>query len=87
MKLFFYKSILIFFLFLIGFHFSFSHVVKKLKSEIKSVVSKEKAEEFKIQIKKEMQKATEKENYIKPKDAIIINKFLEKIRIDLEKNK
>ena len=34
-----------------------------------------------------MQKATEKENYIKPKDAIIINKFLEKIRIDLEKNK
>ena len=87
MKLFFYKSILIFFLFLIGFHFSFSHVVKKLKSEIKSVVSKEKAEEFKIQIKKEMKKATEKENYIKPKDAIIINKFLEKIRFDLEKNK
>ena len=34
-----------------------------------------------------MQNAINKENYIKPEDAVIINKFIEKIRNDLKKNK
>ena len=34
-----------------------------------------------------MQNAINKENYIKPEDALIINKFIEKIKNDLNKNK
>ena len=87
MKTFFYKSILIFFLFLAAFHFSFGYVVKKIKIELEYNLSKEKLEEFKIKIKEEMQNAINKENYIKPEDALIINTFIEKVKSDLEKNK
>ena len=51
MKSFFYKSILVFFLFLAAFHFSFGYVVKKIKAELHSTLSKEKSEEFKIKIR------------------------------------
>ena len=34
-----------------------------------------------------MENAINKKDYIKREDAIIINKFLEKIKFDLEKNK
>ena len=87
MKLFFYKTLVVFFLFLLAFHLSFGYFAKKIKSEFRSYISKEKAEEFKIKIREEIQNATNKENYIKPQDAIIINKFFEKIKSDLEKNK
>tara|TARA_A100000164_G_scaffold251326_1_gene223745 strand:+ start:491 stop:754 length:264 start_codon:yes stop_codon:yes gene_type:complete len=87
MKLFFYKSILVFFLFLTAFHFSFGYVVKKIEKNIETNISKEKAEEFKSLIIDEMEKAIVKEDYIKPKDALIINKFIDKIKSDLNKNK
>ena len=87
MKLFFYKSILVFFLFLAAFHFSFGYVVKKVEKNIETNISKEKAEEFKSLIIDEMEKAIVKENYIKPKDALIINKFIDKVKSDLNKNK
>ncbi len=87
MKLFFYKSVLIVFLFLLTFHFSLGYLIKKIKTEIEMVVSKEKAEDLKIKIKEEMQNAIDKENFIKKDDAVLINKFIEKIKKDLEKNK
>ena len=87
MKLFFYKSILIFFLFLTAFHFSFGYIVKKIEKDIETTISKEKAEKFKILIRDEMKNAIQKDNYIKPEDAVIINEFIEKIKNDLNKNK
>ena len=39
MKSFFYKSILVFFLFLAAFHFSFGYVVKKIKIELEYTLS------------------------------------------------
>tara|TARA_B100001175_G_C19012394_1_gene404060 strand:- start:136 stop:399 length:264 start_codon:yes stop_codon:yes gene_type:complete len=87
MKLFFYKSILIFFLFLTAFHFSFGYIVKKIEKNIETSISKEKAEKFKILVREEMKNAIKKDNYINPEDAVIINEFIEKIKNDLNKNK
>tara|TARA_B100001996_G_C18649997_1_gene589017 strand:- start:1515 stop:1778 length:264 start_codon:yes stop_codon:yes gene_type:complete len=87
MKLFFYKSILIFVLFLTAFHFSFGYLVKKVKTEFNSVISKEQLEKAKNKIRDEMQNAVKKDSYIKTEDAIIINKFINKIKSDLEKNR
>ncbi len=86
MKLFFYKSVLIVFLFLLTFHFSIGYMIKKVKTEIGIAISKEKAEDLKIKIKEEMQNAIDKENFIKKEDAVLINKFIEKIKKDLKKN-
>ena len=44
MKIFFYKSILVFFLFLLAFHFSLNFAVKSIKREFENIISKEQAE-------------------------------------------
>ena len=87
MKIFFYKSILVFALFILAVHFSFGIITKELKREYSKLISKEKLEGLKIKIREEMLNAINKENYIKPEDALIINQYLEKIKNDLEKNK
>ncbi len=87
MKIFFYKAALVFFLFIIAFHLSFGYAVKKIKTEIKNTISKNKVEEFKFKARKEMLSAVEKKNLIDPDDARLINKFLNKVISDLEKNK
>ena len=87
MKIFFYKAVLVFFLFIIAFHLSFGYAVKKIKTEIKNTISKNKVEEFKFKARKEMLSAVEKKDLIDPDDARLINKFLNKVISDLEKNK
>ena len=86
MKIFFYKSILIFFLFLIGFHYSFNYVVKTTKRYIDNSLSKEKIEHIKTKIKDEMKVAVNKDKFISAEDANLINQFLDKIFKDLNKN-
>ena len=87
MKIFFNNAALGFFLFIIAFHLSFGDAVKKIKPEIKNTISKNKVEEFKFKARKEMLSAVEKKNLIDPDDARLINKFLNKVISDLEKNK
>ena len=87
MKLFFYKSVLVFFLFLLAFHLSYGYVSKKIDYLINEKVSKDSIEIIKEKIKNEMKVALTKENYIKPEDAVLINNFLDKIKSDLNKNK
>ena len=87
MKIFFYKSLLVFFLFLVAFHFSFSYVFKKSKSEINNLISKDKLEVLKNKIREEMKSATVKDDYINKEDAVLLNKFLDKIKSDLKKYK
>mgnify|MGYP003975287761 FL=1 len=85
MKIFFYKSLLIFFLFLIAFHFSFNYVVKQVKINIENNFSKEKIEDIKNKLRNEMQVAVTKDDFISKEDAELINKFLNKIKTDLNK--
>ena len=83
MKIFFYKSILVLFLFLIGFHYSINYVVKSVKKEIEENISKERVELLKNKIKSEMQTAIDKKVFISKEDAELINNFLKKINNDL----
>ena len=86
MKIFFYKSVLILFLFLIGFHYSFNYVVKTTKRYIESTISKENIEHIKKKIKDEMKVAVNKDKFISTEDANLINQFLDKVFKDLDKN-
>ena len=87
MKYFFYKSLIIFFLFLIAFHFTFALAYKKIMTEINNSFSKDNIEKIKNKLKSEANNAIEKDVYIKPEDAKIINKLIEKIKSDLSKSK
>jgi hypothetical protein len=86
MKIFFYKSILIFTLFILSVHFSFSIITKKLKSQYSHFISEEGIRALKIKIREELKNGSEKDILINPDDALLINKFLKKIKSDLEQN-
>jgi len=86
MKIFFFKSILIFFLFFISFHLTFNIAIKKINQKIFEITTKENVEKIKNQIRDEMKSAIAKDNYISKDDAKLISSFFKKIMKDLEIN-
>ena len=60
---------------------------KKLKTELTNSFSNEKILMLKSKIKNEMNDAINKDVYIKPDDAKLINDFINKIKTDLNKGK
>ena len=56
-------------------------------TEINNSFSKDNIEKIKNKLKSEANNAIEKDVYIKPEDAKIINKLIEKIKSDLSKSK
>ena len=54
MKLFFYKSVLVLVLFVIGIHFSFSLIKNNLKRDYDKLISKENVENIKNKIEKNL---------------------------------
>tara|TARA_X000001036_G_scaffold352373_1_gene333532 strand:- start:524 stop:712 length:189 start_codon:yes stop_codon:yes gene_type:complete len=60
---------------------------KNIKTELKDNFSKEKVLILKSKIKNEMNDAINKDVYIKPDDAKLINDFINKIKTDLNKGK
>ena len=85
MKIFFYKSILVFTLFVLAIHFSFGLIKKDLKREYTNLISKEKVEDIKNKIREELKSGVQKEVLINPEDAKLLNAFLKKLKSELEK--
>ena len=85
MKIFFYKSVLVFALFILAIHFSFGLIKKDLKREYTNLISKEKVEDIKNKIREELKNGAEKEVLIDPEDAKLLNNFLIKLKSELEK--
>ena len=83
MKLFFYKSVLVFFLFIIAIHFSFGLIKNELKREINKISSKENVDQIKEKIREEIKDGLDKERYLNQEDARLLNDFLNKIKSEL----
>ena len=86
MKLFIYKSIIVSFLVILIFKATIGSVIKNYEKKIYESFNKEKLEYVKEKIRGEINNALEKENYFSKEDAILINKFLTKIRDELSSN-
>ena len=84
MKIFFYKTITIFFLLFILYKLTIYNTYKKIKSELDFFYSKENVEYIKNKIKNEITKSLSKEKIINKDDAILLNKFINKIKDDLK---
>ena len=84
MKIFFYKTILVAIVFFIAFKLTIGSLINQTESKIRDLTSKESVEMIKIKIRKEMQNAIDKEDYINDNDAVLINNFLKKIRSELK---
>ena len=87
MKIFFYKSLLIFFLSFILIQFTINLAVKDFKEQVYELKSKKNIESLKNKIKEEIKSGIENENYLSDEDAQLINDFINKIQKELANKK
>ena len=83
MKLFIYKSLLVFFLIFLLFQLTIGSAIKNYEKKMDKYFSKQHLESVKSNIREEMKKATEKENYLNQEDAELIYKFLKKLEKEI----
>lgn len=84
MKIYFYKILTFFIIFFIFYKVTIGLTIKEIKSNIDFMASKENVEYIKKKLRDEIQNVDSKDRYISKEDAILINKFLNKIKSDLK---
>tara|TARA_B100001063_G_C16648018_1_gene494400 strand:+ start:333 stop:596 length:264 start_codon:yes stop_codon:yes gene_type:complete len=85
MKIFFYKALLVGFIFFVVFKLTFGSMISTFERKIYDLSSKENIEMVKEKIREEIKVAIEKDEFISKEDANLINNFFNKIRSDLNK--
>ena len=83
MKLFIYKALVAFFLIFLLFQLTIGALIRNYEEKLDSYLSKENLSHIKIKMRKEMKNAIEKENYLSPEDANLINNFLKKLQKEI----
>ena len=85
MKIFVYKTLFIFVSIFIIFQLTIGLKIKQIENKIEKFKSKENIENVKNKIRKELRSGIEKENYLTPEDAKLINEFINKLNKELSK--
>lgn len=78
-----YKTIIAVVALIIVFEFTVGKTLKKITSQTDILLTKDGRKQMVLSIKNEMNKAIEKENYLKEEERVLINKFIEKIKTEL----
>ena len=83
MRQFIYKTIIIIVALIIAFEFTIGKTINKFNQKADMVFSKEGRKGMVVTVKKEMQKAIDKENYLTEEERLLINNFINKIKNEL----
>ena len=78
-----YKTIIAVIALIVVFEFTVGKTLKKITSQTDIILTKDGRKQMVLSIKNEMKKAIEKENYLKEEERVLINKFIEKIKTEL----
>lgn len=79
MKIFIYKSMIITFLIVVIFNLTINKTIKKYEKKIFENINKEKIEYFKEKIRDEIKSSLQKDTILNEEDALLLNKFYQKI--------
>ena len=80
MKIFIYKSLIVFFLFILAFNLTINYKLRSYERDLKALASENNREKIKNKLKDEMKKAIEKDKYFTDEEKKLINDFLNKIK-------
>ena len=83
MKIFVYKVVFLMFCLFLLFNFTIGYQVRKIEDKILNISSKNKIEEFKVKLKKEIKSGLKKENIFQDDERELIRDFLQKIILEL----
>ncbi len=87
MRQFVYKTIIIILALIIAFEFTIGKTINKFNQKAEMIFSKEGRKGMVVTVKNEMQKAIDKENYLTEDERVLINKFIGKIKNELNSAK
>ena len=87
MKSFFYKLVLIIISTIIVYKLTIGEQINSIIDQVGLFSTKEGRKESVNKVRKEIKRATEKENYLSREDAILINNFINKIKNELKNAK
>ena len=87
MKSYIYKVVIAVIALIIVFEFTIGRKFEELNKITETFVTKEGRDRMIFSIKNEMEKAINKENYLTDDERVLINKFIEKIKNELEVSK
>ena len=83
MKVFIYKSLIVFFLVLVLFKITVGSLVNNYEKKISLILSKENLKGIENKLKREMQAGINKDKILDPEDAKLLNNFFKKIRKEI----
>ena len=83
MRIFIYKTLFIFLLIFITFHLTFNFAIRTVERKIDVIGSKENIEVYKEEIRKHLRNSINKDQLINKEDAILLRKFLDKIKSEI----
>ena len=83
MKTFVYKTLFIFVCIFLLFQLTIGVKLKQLNKELTELKSKKNIEIIKDKLRDELRNAINKENYLSPDDAKLINEFINKLKKEL----
>ena len=83
MKIFIYKSLFVFFLILILFKLTIGALVNNYQEKLEDFFSKEYINKVKIKVREEVKIGIEKERILSADDALLINKFINKLQKEI----
>ena len=83
MRQFIYKTIIVIVALVVAFEFTIGKTINKFNQKAEMVFSKEGRKGMVVTVKKEMQKAIDKENYLTEEERLLINNFINKIKDEL----
>ena len=83
MRGFIYKTIIIAFLFIIGFEFTIGKRIDPIVENIDKFTDEQGRKELVNKLRKEMRKGLEKENMLKEDDRVLIYKFFNKLKSEI----
>ena len=84
MKIFFYKTLLVAFVFFITFKLTIGSLINEVENKFQRGVSKENIEKIKDDLRNQLYTAVKKDEFINKEDAELINAFIDKIKKDLK---
>ena len=84
MKIFIYKTLIVVFFVFILFEFTIGSKIKKIENKIENFNSKQERQKVIDKVRKEIQRANNKENILSLEDRKLISKFINKIMKELD---
>ena len=80
MRIFVYKTLFIFVCIFLLFQLTIGSKIREIEGKMHKFKSKENVEVVKNKIRNEIKSASEKDSYLTPEDALLINKFFTKLK-------